>query len=212
MGAAGANAASAHLCTREFVDMIDAGLDGRVADGRAHAHALLPLVRALFAEPSPAVLKAVLHVDGRIPTPDVRMPMANATKAALAAALEAHGCCGQARARPRLDRRDRCARCGGLLRRGDAGPRLRAGVLLRRRGRGYGQRNSADDDTHSYLSTVADPTATQADSITPTSGWPRPSRAGWAGTGDAARGVAGCSCPVRQIGGPGDGGRPGRVG
>lgn len=79
MGATGAIAASAHLCTGRFVDMIDAGLERRVTDGRAHAEGLLPLIRALYAEPSPAVLKAVLHADGLIPTPDVRMPLANAS-------------------------------------------------------------------------------------------------------------------------------------
>jgi len=39
----------------------------------------LPLVLALFAEPSPAVIKAALHLEGRIPTPDVRMPMSTAS-------------------------------------------------------------------------------------------------------------------------------------
>jgi 4-hydroxy-tetrahydrodipicolinate synthase len=46
--------------------MIDHGLAGEVAAGRAHAEALLPLVLAMFAEPSPAVLKALLHAEGRI--------------------------------------------------------------------------------------------------------------------------------------------------
>ena len=41
----------------------------------AQAEALLPLVLALFAEPSPAVLKAMLHEAGRIATPAVRMPL-----------------------------------------------------------------------------------------------------------------------------------------
>ena len=50
---------------------------------------LLPIAVALFAEPNPAVIKAVLHADGRIPTPDVRMPLANASPAALQAALAA---------------------------------------------------------------------------------------------------------------------------
>jgi 4-hydroxy-tetrahydrodipicolinate synthase len=89
MGGAGAVAASAHLCTDRFVAMIADGMAGRAADARAAAAALLPMVLALFAEPSPAVLKAVLHADGRIPTPDVRMPLANASSAALAAALAA---------------------------------------------------------------------------------------------------------------------------
>lgn len=84
MGGAGAIAASAHLCTRRFVTMIGCGLDGRIEDGREHAEALLPLVRALFAEPSPAIIKALLHEQGRIPTPHVRMPLADASSAAVA--------------------------------------------------------------------------------------------------------------------------------
>jgi 4-hydroxy-tetrahydrodipicolinate synthase len=93
MGGAGAIAASAHLCTERFVAMLAAGAAGDVAAGRPHAEALLPLVGALFAEPSPAVLKAVLHAEGRIATPDVRLPLVNASlesvqraRAALAAA------------------------------------------------------------------------------------------------------------------------------
>jgi 4-hydroxy-tetrahydrodipicolinate synthase len=85
MGGAGAVAASANLCTESFVTMIDDGLAGRVDDGRAKAEALLPLVLALFAEPSPAVIKAVLHAEGRIATPDVRMPLSAASPAALEA-------------------------------------------------------------------------------------------------------------------------------
>jgi 4-hydroxy-tetrahydrodipicolinate synthase len=63
--------------------MLADGAAGRVAEGRAHAEALLPLVRALFAEPNPAVVKALLHAEGRIPTPALRMPMAPASPAAL---------------------------------------------------------------------------------------------------------------------------------
>jgi 4-hydroxy-tetrahydrodipicolinate synthase len=84
MGATGAIAASSHLCTRRFVEMIECGRSGALAEGRAHAEALLPLVRALFAEPSPAVIKAALHLEGRIPTPDVRMPMSPASPEAVA--------------------------------------------------------------------------------------------------------------------------------
>jgi 4-hydroxy-tetrahydrodipicolinate synthase len=83
MGAPGAIAASANLCTERFVAMIAHGLAGEVAPGRVHAEALLPLVQALFAEPSPAVIKALLHADGRIPTPDVRMPLSNASARAV---------------------------------------------------------------------------------------------------------------------------------
>jgi 4-hydroxy-tetrahydrodipicolinate synthase len=89
MGARGAIAASANLCTARFAEMIECGLRGDVASGRAHAEALLPLVQALFAEPSPAVIKAVLHAEGLIPTAAVRMPLSGATAAAGTRALEA---------------------------------------------------------------------------------------------------------------------------
>src|SRR4051812_2127590 len=82
MGGRGAIAASSHVATRRFADMIEAGLGGRVEEGRAHHEVLLPLAQALFAEPSPAVIKAVLHAQGRIPTPNVRMPLGNAGEAA----------------------------------------------------------------------------------------------------------------------------------
>jgi 4-hydroxy-tetrahydrodipicolinate synthase len=95
MGGTGAIAASGHLATERFAAMLAAGAEGDVAAARPHAEALLGLVQALFAEPSPAVMKALLHEQGRIPTPDVRLPHLNATpgavqrgRAALAAALE----------------------------------------------------------------------------------------------------------------------------
>lgn len=89
MGGTGAIAAAAHVQTADFVTMISDGLAGRVDDGRARAAALLPVVEALFSEPSPAVIKGVLHAQGRLPTPDVRMPLANASKAAVEDALTA---------------------------------------------------------------------------------------------------------------------------
>jgi len=51
-------------------------------------------VQSLFAEPNPAVFKAVLHAQGRIPTPDVRLPLLNASAAArdrAVAAVDAAG-------------------------------------------------------------------------------------------------------------------------
>ncbi|HEY3763736.1 MAG TPA: dihydrodipicolinate synthase family protein [Gaiellales bacterium] len=89
MGAAGAIAASANVCTGQFAEMIARGLRADVAGGRPLAEALLPLVGALFAEPSPAVIKAVLHRLGRIPTAAVRMPLAASSEAAAARALDA---------------------------------------------------------------------------------------------------------------------------
>ena len=83
MGAAGTISAAAHLCTERFVAMIECGLAGKIEDGRAHAEALLPVVRAAFVEPNPAVFKGVLHAEERIATPDVRLPLANASDAAV---------------------------------------------------------------------------------------------------------------------------------
>jgi 4-hydroxy-tetrahydrodipicolinate synthase len=88
MGGAGAIAASANVCTGLFCEMIARGLRGDVAGARPIAEALLPLVSALFAEPSPAVIKAVLHALGRIPTADVRMPLSPASREGTARALE----------------------------------------------------------------------------------------------------------------------------
>jgi 4-hydroxy-tetrahydrodipicolinate synthase len=89
LGGAGAIAACAHLCTARFAALVTAGRAGDAARARVHAEALLALVLALFAEPSPAVLKALLHADGRIPTPDVRMPLQAASARSLARAVGA---------------------------------------------------------------------------------------------------------------------------
>jgi 4-hydroxy-tetrahydrodipicolinate synthase len=75
LGAAGAILASAHLATDRWVRLAgsyDAGL----------GHELAALAAAVFAEPNPTVIKAVLHAHGRIPTPDVRLPLLPAAPAA----------------------------------------------------------------------------------------------------------------------------------
>ena len=83
MGARGAIAASAQLCTERFAALVAAAGAGRVDEARKQAEVLLPLVLALFAEPSPAVLKAMLHDAGRIATPVLRMPLQAASPAGL---------------------------------------------------------------------------------------------------------------------------------
>jgi 4-hydroxy-tetrahydrodipicolinate synthase len=87
LGAAGGITASAHLRTPDWVAMVNAALDGRARDARDHHERLLPLVDACFAEPSPAVFKAVLHACGEIPTPAVRLPFLPASQASLRRAL-----------------------------------------------------------------------------------------------------------------------------
>ena len=89
LGATGGITASAHLVTPRFADLVADGRADRVDAVRRGAASLLPLVTALFAEPNPAVVKAVLHRQGRIATPDLRMPLAPASRAALDDALQA---------------------------------------------------------------------------------------------------------------------------
>jgi 4-hydroxy-tetrahydrodipicolinate synthase len=87
LGAAGAILASAHLCTRSFADMVAAWRAGAADRGRALGHRLALLSAALFAEPSPAVIKAALHAQGRIPSPAVRLPLLAASDQATRGAL-----------------------------------------------------------------------------------------------------------------------------
>ncbi len=89
MGGAGCISAAAHLCTERFVAMIECGFAGKVDDGRAHAEALFPVAQAGFAEPNPSVFKGVLHAQGRIPTPDLRLPLLAASQGAVERALAA---------------------------------------------------------------------------------------------------------------------------
>jgi len=89
MGGAGTVAASANIATERFVAMIECGLAGKLDEGRALSEALLPVVKRLFAEPNPSVIKGVLHALGKIPTPSLRLPMTPASTAAVDAAMTA---------------------------------------------------------------------------------------------------------------------------
>ena len=71
--------------------MIECGLAGKIEDGRAHAEALLPVVRAAYADPNPAIFKGVLHAQGRIATPDVRLPLTNGSAEGIRRCLDAVG-------------------------------------------------------------------------------------------------------------------------
>ncbi|MER5931900.1 dihydrodipicolinate synthase family protein [Streptomyces sp. NPDC002054] len=87
MGAAGGILASAHLATERFVELAAAWEAGEVGRARELGHALARLSAAAFAEPNPTVVKGVLHAQGRIPTPDVRLPLLPAGAASVAGAL-----------------------------------------------------------------------------------------------------------------------------
>ena len=86
LGAAGGILASAHVATGEFAGLVSAWRDGDVGRARALGHRLAGLSIALFAEPNPAVIKGVLHAQGRIATPAVRLPLLPAAPASVRAA------------------------------------------------------------------------------------------------------------------------------
>jgi 4-hydroxy-tetrahydrodipicolinate synthase len=89
MGGVGAIAASAHVCTDQFVQMIAAARAGDSSTAAALAHALLPVVTAGFAEPNPACWKSALCALGELPTQILRPPMTAASPTATAALLNA---------------------------------------------------------------------------------------------------------------------------
>ncbi|MFM0738125.1 4-hydroxy-tetrahydrodipicolinate synthase [Paraburkholderia xenovorans] len=77
MGGSGAIAASAHVRTEHFVALYRALAAGRLDEGRRLFHRLAPLIDALFAEPNPAPVKALLALQGAI-RDELRMPMTRA--------------------------------------------------------------------------------------------------------------------------------------
>jgi 4-hydroxy-tetrahydrodipicolinate synthase len=89
LGGAGGITASAHLCTSRWAALVDAALAGEAESARHHQAALLPVVAAGFAEPSPAVFKGVLHSRGEIPSDRVRLPFLPASEANVDAAIGA---------------------------------------------------------------------------------------------------------------------------
>lgn len=91
LGAHGGILATAHVATAQFAALINAWHAGDVTTARRLAGPLSTLSTALFAEPNPTVIKAVLHAQGRIPTPDVRLPLLNADPAKVDAAHHALG-------------------------------------------------------------------------------------------------------------------------
>ncbi|TYB48745.1 dihydrodipicolinate synthase family protein [Actinomadura chibensis] len=89
LGASGGIAASACLAPAAYAALARAVRDGNAARALALHNALLPMVEALFAEPSPAVLKACLAAEGLIDDPAVRAPLHAPRPEPVAAALRA---------------------------------------------------------------------------------------------------------------------------
>jgi 4-hydroxy-tetrahydrodipicolinate synthase len=81
LGAHGGILASAHLATAAFAALTHAWEP-------TLGHRLARLSAALFAEPNPTVIKGVLYAQGRIATPDVRLPLLPAAPESVRAATQ----------------------------------------------------------------------------------------------------------------------------
>ena len=87
LGGAGAITAAAQVAPREFMALYQALRQGQLAPARELQHRLAPLMRSLFAEPNPMLVKAELARQG-LALPHVRPPFLAASPGA-AQAVEA---------------------------------------------------------------------------------------------------------------------------
>jgi 4-hydroxy-tetrahydrodipicolinate synthase len=87
LGAQGAIAASAHVRTGAYASLVAHWHAGDMTTARDIGARLARLSLALFAEPNPSVIKGVLHAQGRIPSPAVRLPLLPASRDSVDAAL-----------------------------------------------------------------------------------------------------------------------------
>ncbi len=78
LGGVGAIAASAHVNTARYAELIRCLAEGDMPKARALWMPLLPAIEALFAEPNPASIKATLAAQGMIHN-ELRAPMMRAT-------------------------------------------------------------------------------------------------------------------------------------
>lgn len=82
-GGAGAIAASAHVQTSRFADVLRLLQTGDLIQARRLWQPLVPLIEAVFAEPNPALVKALLVQHGEMGG-ELRLPMLKASAAAAA--------------------------------------------------------------------------------------------------------------------------------
>jgi 4-hydroxy-tetrahydrodipicolinate synthase len=89
LGASGAILACANVAPGAYAELISAWRVGSIEHAREWGNRLAPLAAALFAEPNPVVIKAVLAARNVIPSAAVRLPLLPASDAAVTAALAA---------------------------------------------------------------------------------------------------------------------------
>ncbi len=95
LGVGEAMAAGAHLQTQPFVRVLALIAAGEMAQARTLWRPLQPLIAALFAEPNPGPLKAVLAHMGLIAN-TLRAPMTPASAAHVPRLVELHAQAGRA--------------------------------------------------------------------------------------------------------------------
>jgi 4-hydroxy-tetrahydrodipicolinate synthase len=92
VGGCGVISAAANLLPAEMTALCDAALAADLPLAREVHHRIAPLLRALFIETNPVPLKTALAATGRIPSDEVRLPLAplsDANRGKLLAALAA---------------------------------------------------------------------------------------------------------------------------
>jgi len=105
LGGTGAIAASAHVLSAQFVQVVQLVQQGALEPARARWQSLLPLIEALFAEPNPGPLKALLAHQGWMQN-ELRAPMTVATASATQVLVERWKAAGgRSRHQPALNRR-----------------------------------------------------------------------------------------------------------
>ncbi|MGW2402933.1 4-hydroxy-tetrahydrodipicolinate synthase [Streptomyces sp. NPDC001739] len=90
-GAHGGILASANLRTADYAELISLWRHGSGAPARKLGTELARFSAALFAEPNPTVIKGVLHAQGRIPSPAVRLPLLAASTSSVRRAAHLAG-------------------------------------------------------------------------------------------------------------------------
>ncbi|MDV2687386.1 dihydrodipicolinate synthase family protein, partial [Alkalihalophilus lindianensis] len=74
IGGAGVISVASHIIGNEMQEMINRLKSGDIQGAASLHRRLLPVMKALFAAPNPAPVKAALHMTG-IPVGSVRLPL-----------------------------------------------------------------------------------------------------------------------------------------
>ncbi|MEU3948981.1 dihydrodipicolinate synthase family protein [Streptomyces sp. NPDC029526] len=87
-GADGGILASANVRTADYAELIALWRRDAAGPARRLGAELARMSAALFAEPNPTVIKGVLHAQGRIPSPAVRLPLLAASAESVRRAVD----------------------------------------------------------------------------------------------------------------------------